>query len=113
MDIQCKAGSTISKIPAQQQEEGQDEGEGLATLRKRIGHDLRCLSYPNQQWVVDLPGQPAKMLDCAVVGGGQFGQAIAFGLKRERVDRVTVFDRNPTGLAGPWMTFARMNMLRT
>jgi cation diffusion facilitator CzcD-associated flavoprotein CzcO len=112
MNIQ-KADSTISKVPAQQQEEGQGAGEGLAALRKRIGHDLRCLSYPNQQWVVDLPGQPAKTLDCAVVGGGQFGQAIAFGLKRERVDRVTVFDRNPPGLAGPWMTFARMNMLRT
>jgi cation diffusion facilitator CzcD-associated flavoprotein CzcO len=53
------------------------------------------------------------VLNCAIVGGGQFGQSLAFGLQRERVDRVVVFDANPPGLAGPWMTFARMIMLRT
>jgi cation diffusion facilitator CzcD-associated flavoprotein CzcO len=113
MDIQRKVDSMISNAPAPSREEGREQGEGLAALRKRIEHDLQCLSYPDLPWVVDLPGQPDGTLDCAVVGGGQFGQAIAFGLKRERVDRVTVFDRNPPGLAGPWMTFARMNMLRT
>ncbi len=87
--------------------------EGLAALRLRIERDLKALSYPDKPWVVDLPQQPLGTLDCAVVGGGQFGQAVAFGLKRERVDHVTVFDRNPPGLAGPWMTFARMSMLRT
>ena len=87
--------------------------EGLPALRARIDRDLAALAYPDKSWVVDAPGQPAGTLDCAIVGGGQFGQAIAFGLARERVDRVTVFDRNPSGLAGPWMSFARMNMLRT
>jgi FAD-dependent urate hydroxylase len=85
---------------------------GLQALRARIQHDLACLSYPAKPWVRPLAGQP-EVLNCAIVGGGQFGQSVAFGLQRERVDRVVVFDANPAGLAGPWMTFARMIMLRT
>lgn len=81
-------------------------------LRARIRHDLACLSYPSKPWVRP-DGAGADVLNCAIVGGGQFGQSVAFGLQRERVDRVVVFDANPPGLAGPWMTFARMHMLRT
>lgn len=84
----------------------------LAALKTRIDHDLSCLSYPAKAWVRPSPVDPA-VLNCAIVGGGQFGQSLAFGLQRERVDRVVVFDANPPGLAGPWMTFARMIMLRT
>jgi FAD-dependent urate hydroxylase len=85
---------------------------GLVTLQARIAHDLACLSYPSKPWVRPVSGQP-QVLNCAIVGGGQFGQSVAFGLSRERVDKVVVFDANPAGLAGPWMTFARMIMLRT
>lgn len=84
----------------------------LDVLRARIRHDLECLSYPSKPWVRE-SGAGAGVLNCAIVGGGQFGQSVAFGLQRERVDRVVVFDANPPGLAGPWMTFARMSMLRT
>jgi cation diffusion facilitator CzcD-associated flavoprotein CzcO len=86
---------------------------GLAALEAQLARDLAFTAYPARDWVVPLPGAPAGTLDCAIVGGGQFGQTIAFALKRERVANVVVFDRNPPGLAGPWMTFARMNMLRT
>jgi len=85
---------------------------GPDALRSRIRHDLACLSFPNKPWVRPSAAGPG-VLNCAIVGGGQFGQTVAFGLKRERVDRVVVFDANPPGLAGPWMTFARMAMLRT
>lgn len=84
----------------------------VATLRARIQHDLACLSYPNKPWV-RLSKAGENVLNCAIIGGGQFGQSVAFGLQRERVDKVVVFDANPPGLAGPWMTFARMAMLRT
>ena len=86
--------------------------EDLAALRTRITHDLSCLSYPDKAWVRPHAAGPG-VLNCAIVGGGQFGQSVAFGLQRERVDRVVVFDANPPGLAGPWLTFARMSMLRT
>lgn len=84
----------------------------LDALRARIHHDLACLSYPDKPWVRP-SAAGADVLNCAIVGGGQFGQSVAFGLQRERVDGVGVFDTNPAGMAGPWLTFARMGMLRT
>jgi cation diffusion facilitator CzcD-associated flavoprotein CzcO len=87
---------------------------GLAELEQRVARDLECLSYPDKPWVPPTTAPDgSNVLDCAVIGGGQFGVAIAFGLRREKVGNVTVFDSNPAGLEGPWMTFARMNMLRT
>ena len=84
----------------------------MAALRTRCAHDLACLSYPAAPWV-RAHRLGSEVLDCAIVGGGQYGQSLAFGLRRERLERVVVFDANPPGLAGPWMTFARMIMLRT
>jgi cation diffusion facilitator CzcD-associated flavoprotein CzcO len=86
---------------------------GLDALEAQLAKELAYTAYPAREWVLALPDAPTGTLDCAIVGGGQFGQAIAFGLKRERVANVVAFDRNEPGLAGPWMTFARMNMLRT
>ena len=87
---------------------------GLAELEQRVARDLECLSYPDKTWVEPVTAAGGnKALDCAVIGGGQFGLAIAFGLRREKVGNVVVFDRGRMGLEGPWMTFARMNMLRT
>lgn len=95
----------------------------LADLNARVRHDLACLAYPDVPWVLDLdpealarvaPGvRPDEVLNCALIGGGQFGLVIAHGLQRECVTRVRVFDRNPRGFEGPWSTFARMQMLRT
>lgn len=87
---------------------------GLQALERRVREDLEHLAYPAKPWV-EPPSRTdaAGALDCAIVGGGQFGLAIAAGLKREQVTAVRVFDRNPRGREGPWMTFARMEMLRT
>jgi cation diffusion facilitator CzcD-associated flavoprotein CzcO len=87
---------------------------GLADLERRIRSDLECLSYPDKNWVEPARAPDGSMvLDCAVIGGGQFGLSIAFGLRREKVDNVVIFDANPKGFEGPWLTFAQMNMLRT
>ena len=53
------------------------------------------------------------MLDCLIVGGGQGGLAVAFGLLREKITNVLVVDENERDRAGPWKTFARMRTLRT
>lgn len=88
--------------------------QGLAELKQRVSRDLECLSYPDKPWVDPVAGPDGRpVLDCAVIGGGQFGLAIAFGLRREKVGNVIVFDANKQGYEGPWMTFARMRMLRT
>lgn len=87
---------------------------GLTALEAQVARELQCLSYPDKDWVpASTTPDGQDVLDCAIVGGGQFGLAIAFGLRREKVGRVKVFDANPRGFEGPWMTFARMSMLRT
>jgi len=72
------------------------------------------LAYPSGAWVeplVDLAGQP--VYDVVIVGGGQSGLAIAQGLIRDGVRNILVLDRNPEGFEGPWLTYARMAILRT
>jgi cation diffusion facilitator CzcD-associated flavoprotein CzcO len=48
-----------------------------------------------------------------IVGGGQSGVAIAYGLRRKGVGRVEVIDQADAGQAGIWRTIARMHQLRT
>ncbi len=83
--------------------------EGLDALRQRLQADYEYIAYPAKPW----SEPPTGVLNCAIIGGGQFGLTIAHGLQRECVGGVMVFDRNPQGLEGPWLTFARMHMLRT
>lgn len=87
---------------------------GLAALEAQIRQQLACLDFPAADWVKPLPGAAdGPILDCAIVGGGQYGLALSFALRRERVHNVRVFDASPAGREGPWVTFARMDMLRT
>jgi FAD-dependent urate hydroxylase len=86
----------------------------LQALEADIRRDLELLDFPARPWVparTTSDGRP--ILDCLVVGGGQGGLAVAFGLQRERVSNVLVADENPRDRAGPWRTFARMRTLRT
>tara|TARA_R110002110_G_scaffold85816_2_gene223479 strand:- start:63067 stop:64503 length:1437 start_codon:yes stop_codon:yes gene_type:complete len=87
---------------------------GLEALEALIRHDLDRMAFPSQDWVLPRPeiGEEG-ILNCAIIGGGQYGLAAAFALSRECVPDVRVFDSNPAGREGPWVTFARMEMLRT
>ena len=83
---------------------------GLDALAAEARAQLELLSYPRHAWV---PERGEGVLDVAVLGAGQTGLVTAFGLLRERVQRVRVFDAAPAGGAGVWTTFARMKTLRT
>ncbi|MGE0725948.1 MAG: FAD/NAD(P)-binding protein [Alphaproteobacteria bacterium] len=88
--------------------------EGLAALEERVRRDLRHLAYPEKEWVAARPAPGGgSFTDVLIVGGGQGGQTIAFGLARDRVTNVRVIDANPAGREGPWRTFARMETLRS
>ncbi|HEX6243717.1 MAG TPA: NAD(P)/FAD-dependent oxidoreductase [Polyangiales bacterium] len=83
-------------------------------LRARVERELTLLEYPKRAWLEPRStpaGQP--ILDVAIVGAGQGGLAAAFGLMRERVSNLALFDQNPLDRAGPWLNFARMHTLRT
>ncbi|MEP4378440.1 MAG: FAD/NAD(P)-binding protein [Alphaproteobacteria bacterium] len=87
---------------------------GLDALEELIRHDLEIMAFPDQDWVLPRPEVPdGGVLNCAIIGGGQYGLGAAFALARECVPDVRVFDSNPVGMEGPWVTFARMEMLRT
>jgi len=61
-------------------------------------------------WVRTRPGVDHNVV---IVGGGQSGAAIAYGLKRKGVGLVDVIDQAEPGQAGIWRTIARMHQLRT
>jgi cation diffusion facilitator CzcD-associated flavoprotein CzcO len=86
----------------------------LADLAARVLGEAEMLAYPSGAWVeplTDAAGQP--VYDVVIVGGGQSGLAVAQGLIRDGVRNILVLDRNPEGFEGPWLTYARMAILRT
>lgn len=88
--------------------------KNLSELEAQIRHDLEILDYPKRQWVRSRRTSEARdVLDVLVIGGGQSGLAVAFGLMREKITNILVIDENTQGYEGPWRTFARMNTLRT
>jgi FAD-dependent urate hydroxylase len=85
----------------------------VARLSARVRRELTYLGYLSRQWAIPHYREGAQVLDVLIVGGGQSGLAIAFGLKLEQITNIRIVDRNPPGLEGPWRRFARMTELRT
>jgi cation diffusion facilitator CzcD-associated flavoprotein CzcO len=86
----------------------------LGELSARVRHDLQCLDYPAHPWVrAHTHSSGQHVYDVVIIGAGQSGLAVAFGLLRDKVDNILVLDENPAGYEGPWVTYARMVTLRT
>ncbi|MBS27672.1 MAG: oxidoreductase [Alphaproteobacteria bacterium] len=86
----------------------------LTELEARVRLELELLNHPKGNWVP--PRQHtsgAPVYDVLVVGAGQGGLGTLAALGRENVTNILAVDRNPAGREGPWMTFARMHLLRT
>jgi cation diffusion facilitator CzcD-associated flavoprotein CzcO len=90
------------------------EHERIAALTAQVRRDLARIAHPRLPWLeprLAPEGKPA--LDVLIIGAGQSGLAIAFGLMRARVDNILVIDRAEYGREGPWLTYARMRTLRS
>ncbi|MFD2332410.1 FAD/NAD(P)-binding protein [Cohnella sp. GCM10020058] len=85
----------------------------LEALNERVKTDLSYLAFGGETWVRRIPHQEGRVYDAVIVGGGQSGLGIAFGLMRERIYNILIVDENPEGMEGPWETYARMTTLRT
>ena len=72
---------------------------------------LRLIGPDPQNWVPDRAGVDHNVV---VVGGGHSGSTFAFALRRAGIGKVAVIEAAKDGpSSGIWLTFARMNKLRT
>jgi cation diffusion facilitator CzcD-associated flavoprotein CzcO len=85
----------------------------LAELERDVARDLKLVAHPRAAWMRSRRRRNATVLDVLIVGGGQSGLAIAFGLMRDKVENILVIDRARYGREGPWVTYARMPTLRS
>ncbi len=86
----------------------------LDDLKQQALADLAALGYPGPAWLSDLPRHDAAdIADAIIVGGGQSGVTIAAALKWDGLRTIRVLDSGAPGAEGPWLTFARMEELRT
>jgi FAD-dependent urate hydroxylase len=85
----------------------------LPALEARLRHDLACLNYPPANWVPARRHQGREVADVVVIGGGMCGLVATFSLLRLGIRNLRVLDRSPAGSEGPWVTYARMETLRS
>jgi cation diffusion facilitator CzcD-associated flavoprotein CzcO len=82
---------------------------GLAALEQAVRRDLEMLNLPAKDWVPRHPG----VRDVVVVGAGMNGIAAAGALKLKGIRNIEVLEAAPPGQEGPWVTYARMETLRS
>ncbi len=85
------------------------DAKGLPALEARLQEDLKFLCYPGNEWVPSKDG----VSDVVIIGGGMCGTLAWFALSTGGMKNVRVLDRADKGFEGPWLTYARMETLRS
>ena len=85
------------------------DGQGLPVLEARLREDLKFLCWPGKDWVPAREG----VSDVVIIGGGMCGMVAWMALKTGGIHNMRVLERSPKGLEGPWLTYARMETLRS
>ncbi|MGA5662639.1 NAD(P)-binding domain-containing protein [Bacillus bombysepticus] len=85
----------------------------LEALNEQVKRDLSYLAFGGEDWVCPTHHPEGHVYDTVIIGGGQCGLGVAFGLLRERISNILIIDENVEGYEGPWVTYARMMTLRT
>lgn len=88
--------------------------DALTELEASVRADLARIAHPGAAWLEPKTGPDGKpALDVLIVGAGQSGIAIGFGLLRSRVSNILLLDKAEEGKEGPWLSYARMPTLRS
>ncbi|TCU71316.1 cation diffusion facilitator CzcD-associated flavoprotein CzcO [Bradyrhizobium sp. R2.2-H] len=88
--------------------------EALTQLEADVRADLARIAHPGAAWLEPKTGPDGNpALDVLIIGAGQSGIAIGFGLMRSRVSNILLIDKAEEGKEGPWLTYARMPTLRS
>ena len=86
---------------------------GLAALEAQLAQDLEFLELPAKPWVPEHSRDGVPVRDVVVIGAGMCGLAATAKLVLTGISNVVAYDAAPAGLEGPWVTFARMETLRS
>ena len=86
---------------------------GLRQLELRLQQDLSWLEWPAKAWVPPREAGGQAVVDVVVVGAGMCGLAAAAAIKGLGIANLVVLDKAPAGREGPWVTYARMETLRS
>jgi cation diffusion facilitator CzcD-associated flavoprotein CzcO len=88
--------------------------DALTKLEAGVRADLTRIAHPGAAWLEPKTGPDGRpALDVLIIGAGQSGIAIGFGLMRSRVSNILLLDKAAEGMEGPWRTYARMPTLRS
>lgn len=83
---------------------------GLVAHEAAVRRDLDMLCLPGKSW---LPARRDGALEVLVVGAGMNGIAAAGALLLRGIRNIAMLDDSQPGREGPWMTYAKMEMLRS
>ncbi len=90
------------------------QAAGLADLEAELSRQLQLLNLPPKPWMPQTKGPDGEeVYDVLIVGAGLCGLVANLALQMEGIFNVKLLDRAPQGLEGPWITYARMETLRT
>ena len=85
------------------------DSRGLPALEARLKEDLSHLCFPGKSWVPKREG----VSDVVIIGGGMCGMLAWLSLATGGMHNVRVLDRASSGREGPWLSYARMETLRS
>ncbi len=86
----------------------------LPGLEARLAQDFARLNHPPANWTPETLGPDNRpVADVLIIGAGMNGLCAAFALRRLGVSNIRQIDARSAGLEGPWLTYARMEFLRS
>ena len=81
---------------------------------KALIRDLKLLTYPPKEWLIEKKSSDGThCYDVVIIGGGMAGLTAGAALFKEGIYNIKIFDQNSPGCEGPWISYARMRTLRS